>query len=249
MLRRRSAVSCPAAARRRSGLAARSMRSSKPAIAASSRSTARTRWRSAASTSMSAAPTRSARAMRAGASPSGRDSGRLWAKMHKRRSTRRRTCRTGRSTRSSARSMSSASRSGPTATSPTWACCSTGRAPRQFLGVEGGEVQRSVPMLLIPVMVIGGHRDQRRAAQCVAARLGAVPHVAKPDRLCPGQRHGVDPMLINAAQTARPGRGWWRNHPRSVRRGRHPRRRGAAAAALSGRAGAGAVHRAPWSGQ
>ena len=60
----------------------------------------------------------------------------------------------------------------------------------QFLGVEGGEVQRSVPMLLIPVMVSGGHGDDRRAPQCVATCVGAVPYVAKPDRLCPGEWHG-----------------------------------------------------------
>ena len=32
------------------------------------------------------------------------------------------------------------------------------------------------------------HRDQRRAAQSVAARLGAVPDLVERDRLCPGQR-------------------------------------------------------------
>ena len=60
-----------------------------------------------------------------------------------------------------------------------------------FLGVEGGQVtEHSVPMLLIPVTVTGGHRDERRAPQRLAARLGAVPHRAEPDRLCPRQRHG-----------------------------------------------------------
>ncbi len=80
-----------------------------------------------------------------------------------RRSTRRRTCPIRRSTRSSARSTSSASRSAPTATSPISACCSIGRARREFLGVEGGQVQRSAPMLLIPDHGHRRHGDQRRA--------------------------------------------------------------------------------------
>ena len=64
--------------------------------------------------------------------------------------------------------------------------------------------QRSAPMLLIPVTITGGHGDQRRAAQCLAARLGAVPDVAEPDRLCPGQRHGRRP---DAGQRGADGRG------------------------------------------
>ncbi len=82
----------------------------------------------------------------------------------------------------------------------------------EFLGVEGGEIQRSAPMLLDPDHGHRRHGDQRRAAQCVAARLGAVPHLAEPDRLCPrAAGSGADPLLVNAAQTSRPGRGWWRN--------------------------------------
>ena len=40
----------------------------------------------------------------------------------------------------------------------------------QFLGVEGGEVQRSAPMLLIPVMVSGGTADH--ASSCAMPGSG-----------------------------------------------------------------------------
>ena len=113
-----------------------------------------------------------------------------------------------------------------------------------FLGVEGGQVQRSAPMLLIPVHRHRGHGDERRAAQCVAARLGAVPHLAKPDRLCPGQRHRRRPAAdqCGADGAARAAAGGATCSISMARR--HPRRRGPAAAALSRRAGARAVHRA-----
>jgi hypothetical protein len=81
----------------------------------------------------------------------------------------------------------------------------------QFLGVEGGEVQRSVPMLLIPVIVTGGtatsvelRNSWQRAWAQFRTSQSAIDYVR-----VSGQ--GVDPMLVNAAQTTRPGRGWWRN--------------------------------------
>ena len=81
----------------------------------------------------------------------------------------------------------------------------------QFLGVEGGEVQRSVPMLLIPVMVSGGTATtvelrnvwQRAWAQFRTSQ-SAIDYVRVSGM-------GSDPLLINASQAARPGRGWWRN--------------------------------------
>ena len=63
----------------------------------------------------------------------------------------------------------------------------------QFLGVEGGEVQRSAPMLLIPVTVTAGTATSVELRNAWQTRLGAVPHLAEPDRLCPGQRHGRRP--------------------------------------------------------
>ena len=119
----------------------------------------------------------------------------------------------------------------------------------ELLGV-GGEVRRSVPMLLIPVIDHRRHRDQRRAAQPLAARLGAVPHLAKPDRLCPGQRAwGSTRCWSTRPRPGGPGRGWWRNIVDLY---------GAAdilvaevqlQRALSGRPGAGPVHRPPRPGQ
>jgi hypothetical protein len=81
----------------------------------------------------------------------------------------------------------------------------------QFLGVEGGEVQRSVPMLLIPVMVSGGtattvelRNPWQRAWAQFRTSQSPIDYVRVSGM-------GADPLLINASQTARPGRGWWRN--------------------------------------
>ena len=81
----------------------------------------------------------------------------------------------------------------------------------QFLGVEGGEIQRSVPMLLIPVSVTGGTAtsvELRNAWQRAWAQFRTSQSPIDYVRV---SGMGVDPMLINAAQTVRPGRGWWRN--------------------------------------
>ena len=80
-----------------------------------------------------------------------------------------------------------------------------------FLGVEGGEVRRSVPMLLIPVTVTAGtettvelrNQWQRAWAQFRTSQ-SSIDYVRVSGL-------GVDPILVNAAQTIRPGRGWWRN--------------------------------------
>ena len=167
------------------------MRSWRAPTAASCRSTARTRSKSAESTSMSAAPM-PRRARYAGWRIAQRQGFKaLWAKMHNAPIAQApNLAGRRRSTRSSARSTSSASRSAPTATSRISACCSTAAAPRQFLGVEGGEVEHSAPMLLIPVMVSGGTAtsvELRNAWQRAWAQFRTV---AEPDRLCPGQRHG-----------------------------------------------------------
>ena len=80
-----------------------------------------------------------------------------------------------------------------------------------FLGVEGSQItEHSVPMLLIPVMVSAGTQTsvelrnvwQRAWAQFATART-PITYVRVSGM-------GVDPLLVNAAQTARPGRGWWR---------------------------------------
>ena len=81
----------------------------------------------------------------------------------------------------------------------------------QFLGVEGGEVRRSVPMLLIPVTVTAGTAtsvELRNAWQRAWAQFRTSQSPIDYVRV---SGLGVDPMLVNAAQVSRPGRGWWRN--------------------------------------
>jgi hypothetical protein len=81
----------------------------------------------------------------------------------------------------------------------------------QFFGVEGGEIQRSSPMLLIPVMVTAGTAtsvELRNAWQRAWAQFRTSQSPIDYVRV---SGMGADPMLINAAQVDRPGRGWWRN--------------------------------------
>ncbi|MCL6730569.1 heavy-metal-associated domain-containing protein [Sphingomonas hankyongi] len=81
----------------------------------------------------------------------------------------------------------------------------------QYLGVEGGEVQRSVPMLLIPITVTAGTStsvELRNAWQRAWAQFRTSQSPIDYVRV---SGLGADPMLVNASQTIRPGRGWWRN--------------------------------------
>jgi hypothetical protein len=81
----------------------------------------------------------------------------------------------------------------------------------QFLGVEGGKVERSAPMLLVPVTVSGGTAtsvELRNAWQRAWAHFRAAQSPIDYVRV---SGMGSDPLLVNAAQTKRPGRGWWRN--------------------------------------
>jgi hypothetical protein len=81
----------------------------------------------------------------------------------------------------------------------------------QFLGVGGGQVQRSNPMLLVPVIVTGGTEtsvELRNAWQRAWAQFRTSQSPIDYVRV---SGMGVDPMLVNAAQAQRPGRGWWRN--------------------------------------
>ncbi len=80
----------------------------------------------------------------------------------------------------------------------------------ELLGVSG-VVRRSAPMMLVPVLITGGTTTsvelrnpwQRAWAQFRTAQ-SPIDYV-RPSGM------GPDPLLINAAQTRRPGRGWWRN--------------------------------------
>ena len=81
----------------------------------------------------------------------------------------------------------------------------------QFLGVEGGESQRSVPMLLIPVTVSAGTATSVELSNAWQ-RAWAQFHTAQsPIDYIRVSGMGADPLLINASQAGRPGRGWWRN--------------------------------------
>jgi hypothetical protein len=81
----------------------------------------------------------------------------------------------------------------------------------EFLGLAGGEIQRSQPMLLIPILVTGGTAtsvELRNAWQKAWAEFRTSQSPIDYVRV---SGMGADPLLINAAQTHRPGRGWWRN--------------------------------------
>ena len=80
----------------------------------------------------------------------------------------------------------------------------------ELLGLAG-DVRRSAPMLLIPVMVSGGAAtgvELRNPWQRAWAQFRTSQSVIDYVRV---SGLGVDPLLVNAAQTRRPGRGWWRN--------------------------------------
>jgi hypothetical protein len=80
----------------------------------------------------------------------------------------------------------------------------------QLLGV-GGEVRRTVPMLLIPITVTAGTAtsvEWRNSWQRAWAEFRTAQSPIDYVRI---SGVSVDPLLVNAAQTRRPGRGWWRN--------------------------------------
>jgi len=79
----------------------------------------------------------------------------------------------------------------------------------QILGVTG-QISRSAPMLILPVIWSGGTAytfEQRTEWQKAWARFrtGASPI----DYVRPSGT-GSDPLLLNYGQTQRPGRNWWR---------------------------------------
>ena len=81
----------------------------------------------------------------------------------------------------------------------------------QYLGVEGAQVEHSAPMLLIPVTITAGTAtsvELRNAWQRAWAQFRTSQTSIDYVRI---SGMGADPVLVNAAQTRRPGRGWWRN--------------------------------------
>ena len=80
----------------------------------------------------------------------------------------------------------------------------------ELLGFAG-QVRRSAPMLLIPVIVSGGSAtavELRNPWQRAWAQFRTSQSPIDYVRV---SGLGVDPLLVNATQTRRPGRGWWRN--------------------------------------
>ncbi|MEO5973089.1 MAG: heavy-metal-associated domain-containing protein [Sphingomicrobium sp.] len=80
-----------------------------------------------------------------------------------------------------------------------------------LLGVGGGEVRRSVPMLLIPITVSGGTATSVELRNAWQRAWAEARTAQSPIDYVRVSGMGIDPLLVNAAQTRRPGRGWWRN--------------------------------------
>lgn len=80
----------------------------------------------------------------------------------------------------------------------------------ELLGVAG-EMRRSAPMLLIPVMVSGATATSVELRNPWQRAWAQFRTSTSPIDYVRVSGLGVDPLLVNAAQTRRPGRGWWRN--------------------------------------
>ena len=80
----------------------------------------------------------------------------------------------------------------------------------ELLGVPG-QVRRSAPMLLIPVMISGGAATSVELRNPWQRAWAQFRTSQSPIDYVRVSGLGVDPLLVNAAQTRRPGRGWWRN--------------------------------------
>jgi len=80
-----------------------------------------------------------------------------------------------------------------------------------FFGIEGAQVtDHSVPMLLIPVTVTAGTETSVEFRNAWQRAWAQFPIAQTPINYLRVSGMGADPLLVNAAQTARPGRGWWR---------------------------------------
>jgi len=80
----------------------------------------------------------------------------------------------------------------------------------QLLGVEA-ITQRSQPLLLIPVLVSAGTETSLELRNPWQRAWAEFRTSQSPIDYVRVSGLGVDPLLINAAQAARPGRTWWRN--------------------------------------
>jgi hypothetical protein len=80
----------------------------------------------------------------------------------------------------------------------------------ELLGVPG-QARRSAPMLLIPVMISGGAATSVELRNPWQRAWAQFRTSTSPIDYVRVSGMGVDPLLVNAAQARRPGRGWWRN--------------------------------------
>jgi hypothetical protein len=80
----------------------------------------------------------------------------------------------------------------------------------ELLGIAG-QVSRSAPMLLIPVMNSGGTATSVELRNPWQRAWAQFRTSQSPIDYVRVSGLGVDPLLVNAAQVRRPGRGWWRN--------------------------------------
>ena len=80
----------------------------------------------------------------------------------------------------------------------------------QLLGIPGVGV-RSQPMLLIPITITAGAETSVELRNPWQRAWAEFRTSQSPIDYVRVSGLGVDPLLINAAQSRRPGRGWWRN--------------------------------------
>jgi hypothetical protein len=80
----------------------------------------------------------------------------------------------------------------------------------ELLGIAG-EIRRSAPMLLIPVLITGGTATSVETRNPWQRAWAQFRTSQSPIDYVRVSGMDVDPLLVNAAQTRRPGRGWWRN--------------------------------------
>ncbi|NUS99463.1 MAG: heavy-metal-associated domain-containing protein [Sphingomonas sp.] len=75
----------------------------------------------------------------------------------------------------------------------------------------GGDVRRSVPMLLIPVIIGGGTETTVEIRNPWQRAWAEFRTSQSPIDYVRVSGQGIDPLLVNEAEVDRPGRGWWRN--------------------------------------
>jgi hypothetical protein len=80
----------------------------------------------------------------------------------------------------------------------------------ELLGVSG-QIRRSAPMLLVAVLNTGGALTTVETKNPWQRAWAQFRTSQSPIDYVRISGLGPDPLLVNAAQTRRPGRGWWRN--------------------------------------